>query len=138
MVVRKGVDEVPPHRTVPVEFEMVQPVCRLHERRPLTDRGVRNADVVGRRADPDLVRRHAGMRRRPPLLHRFPDLGNEAIPVLRHRFDALLAGRAFAERMPEMRNVVSEIAFLDDGVGPQDVHQLVLPHEPSVLLDEHE
>jgi len=37
-----------------------------------------------------------------------------------------------------MRNVVSEIAFLDDSVGPQDFHQLVFPDEPSVVLDEHE
>ena len=72
------------------------------------------------------------------MVDRFPDLGHEAIPMLRYGFDELLAGRAFAERMSQMRNVVSEIAFLDDGVGPQDFHQLVFPDEPSVVLDEHE
>jgi len=99
MIARERVDQMPPHRTVPIEFEMIQPVRRLHERRSLTDRGVRNPNLVGGRADPDLMRRHAGIQRSPPLVHRFTDLGNEAIPMLRYGFEELLACRAFTERM---------------------------------------
>ena len=57
--------EVPPHRALPVVLEVAQPAGVDDQRRAFAVGGVRDADTIGRTAEPDLVRlstcaRHSG------------------------------------------------------------------------------
>ena len=65
------------------------------------------------------------------------DLRREAIPVLRHRFDPL--DRAVAKSLSQGRDLIREVGFLDEGVGPEGRHQLLFRERPAgVLNQQHE
>src|SRR5262245_55675849 len=72
----------------------------------------------------------AGLRLRPtgcPCHHRanwglrHADLSYEAIPFCRHGLDMLFATFLFAERLAQHRQVMGEIALLDDRIGPDSL-----------------
>src|SRR5262245_54443318 len=67
VVLRQLPVEVPPDRALEIEFQMRQPVSRLHQRRPLAELGIGELDPIGRGAEADVLlevdgigRRHAG------------------------------------------------------------------------------
>src|SRR5262249_37742415 len=41
-------------------------------------------------------------------------------------------------RAAQLRDVLRQVALLDEGVGPERLHQLVLAHHPSAVFDQHE
>jgi hypothetical protein len=56
------VEEVPPDGALPVVLEVTEPAGRDKERRALAGDGVRDADAIGRLAEPDLLSgRHASI-----------------------------------------------------------------------------
>src|SRR2546427_4688368 len=55
VIARELYQHMAPDRTTPVEFEMTEPVRRLHQRRPATDGGVGDAHRVSSRAKMDLL-----------------------------------------------------------------------------------
>src|SRR5512147_2931802 len=46
---------MPPNRALPIELQMVQPVCGLDQRRAVAGGGERDAHTVRRRAEPDVL-----------------------------------------------------------------------------------
>jgi hypothetical protein len=55
---------------------------------------------------------------------------HEAVTVPRHRLDVEVVALA-AERLAQRRDVVREVALLDDRVGPHRCDQLVARQQPS-------
>src|SRR5216684_2825785 len=97
---------VAPDRTLPVIFQMVEPVRGLHQRWPLADRGVGDSHPVGRGTELNLLPQSPGSR--PGAVRRslrqglfaFFDLADEAKPFTGNRLDQGLDGTGVADGSP--------------------------------------
>ena len=63
--------------------------------------------------------------------------GDESVTLPGHGLDEFLAIRRLAERLANRVNVVGEIGFLDGGVGPHFLDQLILRHQAARVCREH-
>ncbi len=73
---------------------------------------------------------------RPFLLS--PHWRNEAVTAPGHSFNKLLPIPVFAQRLPQDRDVVRQIDFFNDGVGPDGFQQFVFFQQMSVVFDQDE
>jgi len=64
------------------------------------------------------------------------DLGQKTIAAPRDSLDIRTFARAFAQDLPQDRNVAREIALLDYGFRPNRAHQLFLFHNVAAALDQ--
>src|SRR6185503_18055818 len=70
---------------------------------------------------------------------RLARLGNEAVSATRYSLDKLRPSGSLAECFSQERDVLSEISFLDEGVRPDALHQVVLGHDlPAVLYESNQ
>lgn len=111
-----------------------------HSRIPRVERGKDDAAVVERRR-PCARRREEhvpaiGERLGPamrPLARREVQFGGAA----RHRLDVSRILRAFAQQLAQQKDLLTEVRFFDDRVGPDAAHEIVLRDDPAGLLDQN-
>src|SRR5262245_274069 len=65
------------------------------------------------------------------------DFGHETIASRRYSLDVLFAALFFSERLAQHRQVMGQIPFLNDGIGPNRVEELLLAYQVSMVLHEH-
>ena len=66
------------------------------------------------------------------LVHR----RDEAIAAPRHSLNKLWSVGALAERFSQQRNVLRQIAFFDEGLGPDFLHQIVFGNGPAIVFQQ--
>jgi hypothetical protein len=61
---------------------------------------------------------------------------DESIAAFRNGFDEPRAVLAVAERLPKDRDVLVEVVLVHEGVGPEELHQLLLSDQAAAALDQ--
>ena len=134
--------QVAPDRTLPVVFEMVEPVGSLDHRRAAADFGVSDAHAVGSRAEmnflPQAWRRWCN--RRPPTasrrVRRFHDRAHEADALARQGADELLLLAAVADRLAGGVDAARERRIGHDPAMPDRSDEIVLAHHAMAILQQ--
>ena len=65
------------------------------------------------------------------------DPAHKTIALTWNRLDLIRSRFAAPQRLSQRRDVVRQIPFFDDGVGPDGLHQGVFRDQPSVVFDQH-
>ena len=63
------------------------------------------------------------------------DVGNKAVAATRHRDDVVMRTGRFPEDAAQCRDVLGQIIFFNDGIGPDRLHQALLVEHSVVMLD---
>src|SRR5262245_30316924 len=71
----------------------------------------------------------------PTLIFNLSDNADKPIAPLGRRLNKLMP--VLAKRLPQDRDVVGEVGFLNDRVGPYQLHQLIFFQQTPVTLDQH-
>ena len=131
----EAVEPVRPDQTVPLQFEVGQPVRRLDQWRSVAGFGVRDADAVRRDAVPDVLRQRGGRATRviaALLRHR----GNEPVAAPMDGGDDLLALTVVADRLPSFLEPAGQRRLAHESVAPHRVEELRLGHQPVPVGDQ--
>src|SRR5664280_3167902 len=67
------------------------------------------------------------------LVHR----SYEPVAALGYRLDVLPPAVPLPQDFPQEENVLVEVSFLDKGIGPDPLHQVVFVHQASGVLDQY-
>src|ERR1700682_2283365 len=68
----------------------------------------------------------------------FLDIGDKAVAMAGDRHDVPMVARRFAQDLSKGGDIPIEIAFLDDGVAPDALHQLFLEENLTLALDQQQ
>lgn len=64
------------------------------------------------------------------------DWGDEAVPTFWDGFDVLSHSLLFPQRLPQRKDVVGQVSFLDEAVRPHQLHQFAFLKQPATVFDE--
>lgn len=136
---RQAGQPVAPDRAVPVVVEMRQPVRSAHERRPISDRRVAEADTIVRCAEADPLferRRSGGGWSGSRVRHLHIHLGHELVAAAVRRADHRLRGTVIAHRPSGLLDPSGQGRLADELVAPNRVEQFLFAHHPISMLDQ--
>ncbi len=139
---RQRSKKVAPDGALPIVFEMIEPICRLHQRHTLADGGMGDTHPIRRSTELYFLAHprggSLGLLRRSLRNGSFVvrDSTNEAKPFAGDGLDQNLVGTAVPDSAPGSIDTACECRLRDDPTLPDRFEQIILGYHTVPVLDQ--